>query len=735
MPAMKIGSACAGTWVMIVAAAMGQFLAGAQSLAGTPTKFGEIDDARMRNADKEPQDWLVHGGNLQSWRYSALNQITPDNIKDLKPAWVLDFDTNRGQEATPIVVDGVVYVSTAWSKVYAVNAQTGEQIWNWESNNRGEAGAMACCDVVNRGVAVYKGKVYVGTIDGRLVALDARTGKQVWSAQTTALGSTLTVDGAPLVANGLVYIGNAGGDVGGRGYVSAYNAETGKLVWRFYLTPGCPGVKDHAASDEVMDKIVQPTWFGPCNDYRGGGTVWNSIVYDPDFDQVYLATGNGFPWSRYFRSEGKGDNLFLASVVALDAKTGHYKWHYQETPGEEWDFAATADMILAELPIKGKMTKVLMHAPKAGVFFILDRRTGKLVSGKPFVPGLHWFSGFNPDGTVIVNPDAHYGPGHPARSNGFARNWYPMSWDPVTELMYLQASQGPPGIYYPKSTFEWKKQGVNLGIYVFGETIPEELKKIQVPVPANAAPRRSYLMAWDPVKQQAVWRTDSNGSGVLATGGNLVFEGAARNVMGVLEAFRADTGQQVWSYNTPNAILTGPVSYMIDGEQYILVPMGAALGIYGGADVRARQPGRLVAFKLNGKATLPPDPPPAGPILAPPADANWTPAELSEGNELYAVNCAHCHGVNARNNNVVPDLRRSPYMNNAAAWKNVVEEGGLNHAGMISWSRLLPPGGAEEIRHFVQNEARKALAEPRRPARPPVQSLTPTDAATRGGGL
>ncbi len=715
---------------VLAIAALG--LAAAEPSPG-PTRFGQIDDARLRNADNEPQNWLMYSGDDHAWRYSALGQITPENVKDLKPAWVLDFDTYRGQEATPIVVDGVAYVSTAWSKVYAVNAKTGEQIWKWESNNRGESGAKPCCDVVNRGVAVYKGKVYVGTIDGRLVALDARNGKPVWSVQTTPPESMLTVDSAPRLGDGLVFIGNAGADVGGRGFVSAYDAETGKLAWRFYLTPGKPGVKDHAASDEIMDKIVQPTWFGPYNEYRGGGTAWGSMVYDPEFDRLYIATGNGFPWSRYFRSEGKGDNLFLASIVALDAKTGRYVWHYQETPGEEWDYAATADIVLGDLPINGKMTKVLMHAPKAGVFFILDRKTGKLVSGAPFVPGLFWFKGFNPDGTVIVNPDAHYGPGHPARSNSFARNWFPMSFSPQTGLMYLDASQGPPGITYPKSTFEWLKEGVNIGIYTFGEAIPENLKKIQVPMPANAVERRSYLMAWDPVKQRAVWRTDGYGSGVLATGGNLVFEGGSRGVMGVLKAFRADTGRLVWSYNTPNAIITGPVSYMIDGEQYLLMPTGAALGIFGGADVRARQPGRLVAFKLNGTATLPPDPPPAGPILAPSADAKWTDAHLVAGSELYAVYCAHCHGIRGRNNNVVPDLRRSAYMNNAAAWKSVVVDGGLMHAGMISWNRFLPPDGAELIRHYVQSEARQALAAPLQPAGPPVRSLTPTEAATRGG--
>ncbi len=737
MKPWKAGLACVGALAMIVA--------GATALAGAPTKFGDIDDARIRNADKEPQNWLVNGDNQKSWRYSQLDQINVANVKDLKPAWSLEFDTYRGQEATPIVVDGVAYVSTAWSNVYAVNAKTGEQLWKWEANNAPDSGANPCCDVVNRGVAVYKGKVFVGTIDGRLVALDARTGKVAWSAQTLPKDSFLSITGAPRVGDGVVVIGNSGGDVGGRGFVSGYNADTGRKLWKFFLTPGAPGVKDNEVSDEIMEKVVQPTWFGPHNEYRGGATVWGGIAFDEELHQFYFATGNGFPWTRFLRSAGKGDNLFLASVVALDSKTGRYKWHYQETPGEEWDYSATADLTLAELPIKGKMTKVVMHAPKSGVFFVIDRTTGKLAQGAELVPDRAWFGGFNPDGTVIVNDAAHFDDKTAGRSNGFARNWNPMSYNPNTKLLYLQASQAPAGVgSVSKPTFVWRKQGQNIGTYVFGEVAPEAEQKIQaeararaqalMPVKASPTPRRSYLMAWDPVKMAPVWQTDGNGGGTLSTAGGLIFQGTGRNVMGVLNAFRADTGQKIWSYNTPNAISTGPVSYMIDGEQYILVPMGASLGIMGGgADTRARQNGRLVAFKLNGRATLPADPPMAGRILAPPASDTWTDAHLFEGSQLYALYCSHCHGVSANNNNVVPDLKRSPYMNNADAWKTVVIDGALTNTGMISWSKYLTQAQAETIRHFVQSQARKALAAPARPAGPPGgQSLTPTEAATQG---
>ena len=680
-----------------------------------PTKFGQIDDARMRNAASEPQNWLTYGGTLQSQRYSALDQINVGNVKQLKPAWSLDFDTNRGQEATPIVVDGVAYVTTAWSKVYAVDAKTGKQLWYFDPKVPGETGAKGCCDVVNRGAAVYKGRVYFGTWDGRLIALDARTGQQVWSTQTVDPNSTLTVTSAPRVANGLIFIGNAGGDFGGRGYVSAYNAETGKKAWRFYLTPGDPKKPDGEISDEIMDKIVQPTWFGPHNEWRGGANAWNSIVYDPDYDQLYIATGDGFPWNRYFRSEGKGDNLFIASIVALDAKTGRYKWHYQETPGEEWDLDAVADIVMADLPVGGKTRKVLMHAPKAGYFWVLDRKDGKVVSGKPFVPGVTWTTGLDPKtGKPIMNQAAYYDNKTPSRVGpGGAHSWHPVAYSPKTGFAYLQASQGPPGLWTPRPSYEWIRGVDNVGIFMFGVAPPAELLA-KAPPEDNSIKRDAYLLAWNPVTQTAAWKAPSRGGGVLATAGNLVFQGEARGLMGTLNAYRADNGEKVWSYDVPNAIHTSPVSYMIDGEQYLLLPMGAGAGaiLGGGPDVRVNAPGRLVAFKLNGAATLPADAPPAGP-MRPPADSEtWTAATTLQGSELYGTFCARCHGIATRSSNVIPDLRRSSALANKQLWTAIVEGGALTSKGMIGWTKFLPPGGAEAVRAYVATETRKQIASP-----------------------
>lgn len=679
---------------------------------GTPTvRVAQVDDDRLNNAGAEPQNWLAHGGEQQAHRFSRLDQITPDNIAGLKPAWVMDFDTFRGQESTPIVVDGVIYVTTAWSKVYAVDAKTGERIWYFDPRVPGPTAAKNCCDVVSRGAAVYRGKVYVGTYDGRLIALDAATGKPVWTAVTADPDAMYTISGAPRVGAGLVFIGNGGGEFGGRGYVSAYNADNGELAWRFYTVPGDPARPDGAASDEIMAKLVQPTWFGAYDEHRGGGMVWNSIVYDPEFDQVYLATGNGFPWPRLFRSEGKGDNLFICSVVALDAKTGHYKWHYQETPGDSWDYDSVADMILADLTIEGAPRKVLMHTPKNGFFYNIDRRDGKLISAEPFVPGVTWASRVDmKTGRPVVSPTAYY-TNKPVRlspGEGGGHSWQPTAFSPKTGFMYLQANAHASTRYIPRDSWKFVKGMDYLGLWHFVQHAPDE----PPPRPDPNAPKpETYLLAWDPVAQKAAWKAPGAGNGVLATAGNLIFQGHSRDVsLGTLDAYRADTGERVWEYNTPNAIMTGPVSYSVDGEQYILAASGAGGGAIIAAPqvVRQRQVGRLVAFKLGGTAQLPPDPPPAGPMIA--VNEKWPAATVAHGKDLYVEFCGRCHGLGTRGSNIVPDLRRSAALADAALWKSIVEDGALAANGMIAWKALMPEGAAETIRAYVAEETRLQIA-------------------------
>jgi quinohemoprotein ethanol dehydrogenase len=667
----------------------------------------QVDDARLNNAASEPQNWLAHGGNQQAQRYSPLDQIKPDNVAGLKPAWSMDFDTYRGQESTPIVVDGVIYVTTAWSKVYAVNAKTGRQLWYFDPKVPGPTAAKNCCDVVSRGAAVYHGKVFVATYDGRLVALDAANGKPVWTAVTTDPNAMYTISGAPRVGAGLVFIGNGGGEFGGRGYVTAYDADTGAQAWRFYTVPGDPAKPDGAASDEIMSKLVQPTWFGPHDDHRGGGMVWNSIVYDAEFDQVYLATGNGFPWPRLFRSAGKGDNLFISSVIAVDAKSGRYKWHYQETPGESWDYDSIADMILADLTIAGSARKVLMHTPKNAFFYVIDRSNGKLISAQPFVPGVTWASHVDlKTGRPAVWPPAYYTtrPVRLSPGEGGGHSWQPTAFSPKTGYMYLQANENASTRYIPRASYHFVKGMDYLGLWHFVQHAPNEA----APKPDPDAPKpATYLLAWDPVAQKAAWKSPGAGSGVLVTAGNLVFQGHARDVtMGRISAHRADTGEQVWQYETPNAIMTGPISYSVDGEQYILATSGAGGGAIIAASqvVRQRQMGRLVAFKLGGTAQLPADPPPAGPMVV--VDEQFPAATVQHGSDLYVEFCGRCHGLGTRGSNVVPDLRRSSLLANSAQWKSVVEDGALAANGMIAWKALMPEGAAETIRAYVATEAR-----------------------------
>ena len=351
-----------------------------------------VDGARIVAADSEPGNWMTYGRTYSEQRFSPLDAINADNVADLGLAWYFDLDTDRGQEATPIVVDGVMYVSTAWSKVKALDAATGKLIWAYDPKVPGQTAVYACCDVVNRGVAVWKGRVYVGTLDGRLVALDAASGEPVWSVQTTDPDKPYTITGAPRVVKDKVLIGNGGAEFGVRGYVTAYDAQTGAQVWRFYTVPGDPA---KGFESDAMEQAAK-TWTGEWWKLGGGGTAWDSIIYDPGLNLVYIGAGNGTPWNQAIRSPDGGDNLFLSSIVAVNADTGEYVWHYQETPGETWDFTATQPLMLADLTIGGEKRHVVMHAPKNGFFYVLDAKTGEFISGDKFAT-VTWASGIDPE--------------------------------------------------------------------------------------------------------------------------------------------------------------------------------------------------------------------------------------------------------------------------------------------------------------------------------------------------
>jgi quinohemoprotein ethanol dehydrogenase len=692
------------------------------SPAGGRKGADRLDDARLLAAATESQNWLTHGGTYLEQRYSPLDAVNDGNVSGLKLAWFHDFDTNRGQEATPIVVDGVMYTTSAWSKVYALNAATGERLWSYDPEVPGERGFSACCDVVNRGVAVYDGKVFFGTLDGRLIALNARTGKPVWSMVTVDQSQPYTITGAPRIVKGKVLIGNGGAEYGVRGYVSAYDADDGKLAWRFYTVPGQPGgLPDGAASDEILKK-ASDTWAGEWWKLGGGGTVWDAIVYDPEFESVYIGVGNGSPWNHRQRSEGKGDNLFLSSIVALNAETGEYKWHYQSTPAETWDFTATQPIILADLPIGGETRKVLMQAPKNGFFYVLDRRDGKLISAKNFVPTT-WASHVDPKtGRPVETPNARFDVGEQmtAPSALGAHNWHPMAFSPKTRLVYLPA-QEVPFLYADDQAYKPRPGAWNIAVASIKNMPPEDPAQFK----AIRALLKGQLVAWDPVAQREVWRAQYDGpwnGGALATGGNLVFQGNAR---GEFQAFRADNGRKLWSFDAQTGVIAGPVTYSVNGEQYVAVSAG-----YGGAyplssayvdNPRPMPNGRMLVFKLNGQAQLPPKPAVTLAPANPPATV-FPAALVQQGLAAYEGNCGVCHGPAGRSSGVLPDLRRSGALGDADTWREVVIGGALKERGMASFAKYLTEQESEAIRAYIGEHARNLQKAERAAAPDPTTS-------------
>ena len=421
---------------------------GAGEAAGKTTPFAAIDESRLLNASATPEEWLTYGGTYDEQRYSRLTGITTENIGELGVAWTYDLATARGVESTPIIVDGVMYVTSAWSMVYALDARTGEEKWVFDPEVDRARGVSACCDVVNRGVAVWDGKIYVGTIDGRLIALDAETGDKVWETVTVNQSKPYTITGAPRIVRGKVLIGNGGAEFGVRGYISAYNAGTGKLAWRFYTAPNPAKQPDGAASDAIYESVANDTWGdeGAWVTDGGGGTVWDAIIYDSVNDLVIFGVGNGSPWNRDIRDPSGGDNFFLSSIVAVRPDTGEYVWHYQTTPGESWDYTATQSLILADLQLADEVSprRVVMQAPKNGFYYVLDAATGTFISGDAFVP-VNWASGIDEDGRPIENPEIRdlATPFLQIPGPMGAHNWHPMAYSPQTGLAYIPAQEVP----------------------------------------------------------------------------------------------------------------------------------------------------------------------------------------------------------------------------------------------------------------------------------------------------
>jgi len=634
-----------------------------------PAAHGQIDRKRLLAADKHPEEWLTTGRDFGKGHFSPLTQINTQTVDRLGFAWGYDTQTNRGLEATPIVVDGVMYTSGSTGKAYALDAATGKELWTFDPHADLRGNRESCCDEVSRGVAVWHGKVYVAAFDGRLFALDAATGAVLWVADSiTDKKVGYTVTGAPEVAGHVVVIGNAGAEYDARGYVSAYDLDTGKLAWRFYTVPGDPSKPQESPELELAMKTWDPKsrW-----DMGGGGTVWDSMVYDPELNLLYFGTSNGTFLDRSRRSPSGGDNLYIASILAINPDTGRLAWHYQEVPGDQWDYDTLQPIILTDLKIGGRPRKILMQASKDGFFYIIDRKTGQVLSAEKFVP-VTWAERVDlKTGRPVEAPGARdykflfNGKNylHPASMGG--HNWNPMSYDPRTGLVYIPEIENS-----------------DAGLFT-GKT---------------------YLRAWDPLGSKTIWEAPFGGwwdhAGVLSTAGGLVFQG---NGPGHFIAYDAATGKKLKDIDVGSTIMAAPMSYEVGGVQYV-----AVMAAWGGggwsyvhpenAAYQRGNEGRIIVFKLGGGATpIPPLLPPIQPIPQPPpltASADV----VKQGGALFAARCAGCHVNQPRSE--APDLRRMTPETHAA-FQQIVLGGILKSAGMPPWDGILSPEDADAIHAYL----------------------------------
>jgi quinohemoprotein ethanol dehydrogenase len=676
--------------------------AAASNDAATEPGPAAVTAQRLTAADAEPGQWLSTGRTYGEQRFSPLAQIDASNVAELGLAWYGDLRVSRAQESTPLYVDGVLYVTTAWSNVKAYDARTGNELWSFDADVPGEWGSRACCDVVNRGVAAWNGRVYVGTIDGRLVALDAATGQPEWSVDTLVRRDiAYTITGAPRVVKGKVIIGNGGAEYGVRGYVSAYDAESGELAWRWFTVPGDPSL---GFENETLAAAAR-TWNGEWWRLGGGGTVWDSMAYDPELDLLFIGTGNGSPWNRALRSPGGGDNLFLSSIVALRPDDGAYVWHYQTTPGESWDYTATQPIVVADLRLDGSERRVVMQAPKNGFFYVIDAATGQLLSADKFA-AVNWASGVDlATGRPIENPAARYEEtGRPVAlqpSSGGAHNWHPMAYSPLTGLVYFSASDNAL-VYAPDRNFNPNPRVSNLGIDLTAgaQLGPNALADL---------PRGAYTLAWDPVAKREVWRATGPPAGMLATAGGLVFGGKDRRLV----AYDAADGRELWSsLDVQTGVVAGPISFELDGVQHVAVVAGRATGNY-----YAPVYSRLLVFRRGAAVQLPPERPFTPPPLNPPASVA-TAEDIARGRELYEANCVLCHDVvgNAGGlfrRGLFPDLAYSPALATRETFAAIVLDGARAANGMAGYAGVLDADTAEAVRAYVVDRANATLTAAR----------------------
>jgi quinohemoprotein ethanol dehydrogenase len=702
-------------------------IAGTATTTTSATSAAHVTRQRLENADRDPGQWMSSGRTWSEQRFSPLKLINDTNAQRLGIAWLAPLNTFRGVESTPLVIDGVLYNISAWDITTAYDAATGKVLWTYDPKISPEWARKACCGPVSRGLAAWEGKIYIAALDGRLIAVNARTGKPVWTTQTLDPGQPLSLTGAPRIAHGQVVIGNAGGDFGARGYISAYDARTGKRTWKFYLVPGDPAkLPEGAASDSIMPMAAK-TWTGQWWKVGGGGNDWDAIVYDPKLDLVYVGTGNGSPHPQAFRSPHGGDNLFLCSIVALHASNGTYAWHYQEVPAEQWDYDCTSPMILADLKIDGRLRHVIMHAPKDGFFYVVDRVTGQLISANNYIPNT-WASRIDlHTGRPVVNPESYLTetPHLMTPGPGGGHNWNPISYSPLTGLVYIpNMEQWMVASRLPAGKFKFVAGQSTLGAGVTND--PELRKKLN----AEAESRdKGYMLAWDPVQQKEAFRIPyphpGNG-GTLVTAGNLLIEGTINKTLAV---YRADNGRKLWEMPVQSVPVAGPNTYEVKGTQYIAVNAGWNSAIVHELDKPTRffvGPAYLIAFKLDAKGGLsvPPAPPPDS-LSAPPTEAQ-APDKVESGAVLYAQQCAVCHGQNA--NGGVKDLRfLSPEKH--AQFNDIVLGGVLKAKGMESFKDRLSQAQVDDIHSYVifrgQEDYQPDFMHPRRPAGAPAGTPAP----------
>ena len=670
-----------------------------------------IDDSAIAD-ESRVADWLAYGGTHYERRFSPLSDINVANVANLKADWHLDLPRDVGLVSTPLVVDGVMYFTGTMNVIRAVDAVTGELKWEYDPEvGKALAGKRQVGFVHNRGISFYEGKVFAATFDGRLIAIDANSGEEIWSTRTFPIESALYITGAPKAFKGKVLIGNGGTEVGPtRGFVTAYDADTGEEAWKFYIVPGNP---DDGFENDAMAMAAE-TWTGDWWRHGGGGNAWHGFTYDPDLDVLYIGTGNGSPWNRRVRSPGGGDNLFLCSIVALDPDTGDYLWHYQTTPGETWDYNSNMDIVLADLSIDGKDVKALLHAPKNGFFYVINRETGKLISAEPFAD-VTWASHIDlQTGRPVEVEGARYAEGTAEIAPGpwGAHSWHAMSFNPDTGLAYI------PTLHM---AFGFNDQGIDHDSFqsvAFQGGLGVNLAWL------NEQPRDypASLVAWDPVRQEKVWeipQDDFWNGGTLSTAGDLVFQGRAD---GELLAYDARTGEVLWTFDAGLGISAPPITYKLDGRQYIAVLIGfgggySAIGGQAAADLGwsyRRHARRLIAFSLDGKANIPAQPSPLVPQPIEAANFTVDEALAAEGALLYDLwkfdgQCRYCHGFGVVSGGAAPDLRASAVVLDKDAFAAIVRDGALTQNGMPAFAHLTD-GELDSIRHYIRQQANSALA-------------------------